>query len=566
MWIATLSIMAYDGFQYANEGLQGQAHSAADPMDVDVDFDLEGLSWANDLNHSLSHIGSDLDVGFHSSDQQAPNLQFSAGYPLDLLFLEDEGTLPLFFDAVSQQGVSHLPMGRSDGTTPPSAAQVQIAAHGVADIGLQQLRHQLALLAGGSCGDELVFKECESSKAIALHNLAIEFGLNYTHDARSCAVSISRNHALPAPPSRLAQPAIPSIAGSWGVDTQMPAVEAPFAGDMAEIDDMDSLYETFIQEPLLTRGNPPAPRYELTESYLPSTSTSEMPVTGNATSHDPDDEHETTLLDHAKDKQQLERAPSRSERIGRSISKHVSGWKSSIAKGGRRGPLTQDGRRDMKALEGAGGACWRCKVLRRKCNPGTTCRCCLQSVATPSVGEDAPLWPIIGCRRGKLRDAMVEQVLCPKARGTRQSHESGRCGSFRSRRSVESVSDRCLLAAESQRLADMKAVLEGASEKISIAHGDMRGDFVSFVEAGRYRNQECLCRSFPFQDSSVTYSELIATIAWELAENKAVLPLLEIRSWKGLMSMLETACIYEAEVGQVSCRQVWRFVDTYPEG
>jgi hypothetical protein len=64
--------------------------------------------------------------------------------------------------------------------------------------------------------------------------------------------------------------------------------------------------------------------------------------------------------------QQLVRRLSRSERITDSISKHVSTLKTSIAKGGRRGPLTETGRRDMRALEAAGGACWRCKVLRRK--------------------------------------------------------------------------------------------------------------------------------------------------------------------------------------------------------
>lgn len=113
----------------------------------------------------------------------------------------------------------------------------------------------------------------------------------------------------------------------------------------------------------------------------------------------------------------------------------------------------------------------------------------------------------------------------------------------------------------------MKAVLEGASDKISISEDDIKHDFVSFVEEGRYRNRECLSsRKFTYQETSLSYSDLIATIAWELAENKSVLPVLEIKSWKTPMTMLETASIYEAEVGQVSCRHLvlllWRKTET----
>lgn len=117
---------------------------------------------------------------------------------------------------------------------------------------------------------------------------------------------------------------------------------------------------------------------------------------------------------------------------------------------------------------------------------------------------------------------------------------------------MDSIYEQCLLAAESQRFADMKAVLEGAADKISIPEDEIKYDFVSFVEEGRYRNQDCLSRRFTYNETSLSYSDLIATIAWELAENRSALPLLEIKSWRSLMTMLETACIYEAEVGQVS--------------
>lgn len=98
----------------------------------------------------------------------------------------------------------------------------------------------------------------------------------------------------------------------------------------------------------------------------------------------------------------------------------------------------------------------------------------------------------------------------------------------------------------------MKAVLEGATYKLSITDPAFQACFSSFIEAGRYRDRNSLQRSYPPGDGSATYAELIATIAWELAENSTLLPTLEIRSWESFMNMLETAGIYEAEVGQVS--------------
>jgi len=98
----------------------------------------------------------------------------------------------------------------------------------------------------------------------------------------------------------------------------------------------------------------------------------------------------------------------------------------------------------------------------------------------------------------------------------------------------------------------MKAVFEGASHKLSISDPSARRSFVSFVETGRYRNQESLHKTLILEDEPMTYMEMIATIGWELAENHTVLPLLEMKSWEEFMNMLETACVYESEVGQVS--------------
>jgi len=97
----------------------------------------------------------------------------------------------------------------------------------------------------------------------------------------------------------------------------------------------------------------------------------------------------------------------------------------------------------------------------------------------------------------------------------------------------------------------MKAVLEGAAYKLSIADKTTKKSFTSFVETGRYRNEECLHKALVLEDEPVTYTEMIATIGWELAENHTVLSVLEMKSWDDFMNMLETACIYESGFGQV---------------
>jgi len=97
----------------------------------------------------------------------------------------------------------------------------------------------------------------------------------------------------------------------------------------------------------------------------------------------------------------------------------------------------------------------------------------------------------------------------------------------------------------------MKAVLEGAGYKLSITDPAFQASFTSFIEAGRYRDRGSLQTSHSIGGSPVTYTELIAIIAWELAENQPLLPALEIKSWESFMNMLETACLFEAEVGKV---------------
>ncbi|KAK3694165.1 hypothetical protein B0T22DRAFT_63249 [Podospora appendiculata] len=532
-----------------------------EPDMMDLEFDLDYLSWETELDHSFAHT-TDMHLDFRGAPEQynRPGHEAAIGYPSDFLFLEDEETFPNFFDGgltaddTSMNTIRAIGLGLIGHETGPGhemgSTNVRLHEQSADDHDSRRLRSQLSLLSAGSYGDELVFKACERSKAIALHNLAIEYGLGYNHNVTSRTVSISRittshltdrytNTVRPPdvtpPEANTARPPSTSrrqLVSAVG-DSHLPS----FSSSEAEMQvPNSSLFEAFI--PLLT---------DIDGEYTPVDARGSAPVTSYAGQRD--ERTPTTLTQPASSDESQPITRSRSQRISNSISKHVSTWKTSMSKGGRRGPLTENGRRDMKALEEVNGACWRCKVLRRKCDPGTPCRCCLQSIPTPHVGDDAPLWPLIGCRRGPIRLSMTAQLLCPKSRRTcpEQLHQKS-CGG---RRSLD-ISDRCFLSAESQRLSDMKAVLEGASYKLSIADPNMRDCFASFVEAGRYRNQDSLHKGRNGHDNAVTYAELIATVAWELAENQTSLQLLEIRSWDQFMAMLETACLYEAEVGQTS--------------
>ncbi|AEO54510.1 hypothetical protein MYCTH_2297159 [Thermothelomyces thermophilus ATCC 42464] len=477
---------------------------------MDLDFDLDAALWAGDLELAVSQQEAHMGVNYGPLE---------TSMPADLLFVEDEGVLPAAPDYSAQpanmpQQPSAPPSTRAVFPAPRSDAgsdDARLPDEGGTPNGVarQRLRRQLSLLSKGWAGDEIRFKNCDASKAIVLHSLAMELGLGYNHDVRSREVSMSRlEPAQAASKSRqcAAHPSSSCSRSSTELDTTLCLPELPTVPE----------YQVF--------------NVASHASQEPSSQPAQPKGTGTAVN------------------QQLMRRPSCSERISDSISKHVSTLKTSISKsGGRRGPLTETGRRDMRALEAAGGACWRCKVLRRKCDPGSPCRCCLQSVPMPHLGEDAPLWPLIGCRRGPLRNSMPPQLLCPEPK----PETRGASGLPRRCRSVD-IAEQCLLSAESQRLADMKAVLEGAGHKLSITDPASQARFISFIEAGRYRDRTSLQRSYSSGGTSVSYTELIAIIAWELAENPALLPALEIKSWESFMNMLETACIYEAEVGQTS--------------
>jgi len=280
---------------------------------MDIDFDLDSLSWTDDLDHSFAEVDLDLGLDFHEPSAAQHQPGFGA-VPLDFLFAEDESAFQMsdthMHDMGTESNSDAMVLSPNNHWQSPDVLVSQEAS--IEDPTPERLRSQLSLLSEGSCGDELVFKNCDASKAVLLHRLAINFGLLYAHDSAHGEVSVTRS-TNPNPAAMSFHSKAPSI-----------VLTSPFEG------------LSFSSQVSLDTDNLLDGTLNILSPSIDST-------------------------------QQLSRRPSRSQRISDSISKHVSTWKTSMSKGGgRRGPLTEDGRRDMKVLEGAGGACWRCKVLRRK--------------------------------------------------------------------------------------------------------------------------------------------------------------------------------------------------------
>ncbi|TAQ85316.1 hypothetical protein B7494_g6354 [Chlorociboria aeruginascens] len=80
---------------------------------------------------------------------------------------------------------------------------------------------------------------------------------------------------------------------------------------------------------------------------------------------------------------------------------------------GRRGPLNKIKRTGIETLR-AMGACWRCKILRKQCDPYNPCKACPESLKDKKMPKKSE-WQIIGCRRGAIQTELSPILLCPQA-------------------------------------------------------------------------------------------------------------------------------------------------------
>jgi len=104
-----------------------------------------------------------------------------------------------------------------------------------------------------------------------------------------------------------------------------------------------------------------------------------------------------------------------------------------------------------------------------------------------------------------------------------------------------------------QRVCDNKTVLENTGFFLKARRNSPAAKhFAQVIQSGRYRGNASLNESQRIHESTYTYSELITSILWELVDNNESLGILDVDSIESFMLLLETASMYEADVGKVS--------------
>ena len=454
------------------------------------------------------------------------------------------------------------------GSFPPSQTASLPANLDLNDPATLELYDDMLLFSRGNhlSGDKLTFDNCDASKEAVLHRLALKFKLSYSYEPVQRKASIWRSPvfsvkqdpiAMPTPMPKLAPATVPSQkpASLTNYNNVQPVIQPVIQPVTQPMSMSPSQKRHSITAPMtfpllqqdtntvgLSVGLTPPPSKRLsTDSSAAVSVVSSLVLSSNSFGED----------DKAQD------TPSLGDRLSSSWSIFHSGISSRRPRG-RRGPLSAKSRKDIKDLEWAGGACWRCKILRRKCDPGIPCKNC----PAPDLREDAPPWPLIGCRRGNLRDAMPPQVLCTKSRALLASCSHKIPAILAAENVVDDLTggpppaqpdvvSHCFREAEMQVLSDNKLVLDNPGLFLRTHDNSVAAHhFSQSIRNGRYRANESLNGVCQVHERASTYSDLISRIAWELADNSECLNVLEIESVESFMMLLETACLYEVEVGK----------------
>ncbi len=526
--------------------------------------------------------------------------------PDDFLFPDDEVAAVVsnqlhvqnrdFSDPMPQ----HIPAAPPSGPIPglTAAETAGRASREAAPAGLDlndpttlELYDEMLLFSRGNhqAQDKLAFDGCDAAKEAVLHRLALKFKLSYSYDPVQRKASIWRPSAFS--PVRQSPPTMPStgMGQHQSFEATMPSAPTPVlvtAPSSAPPSAQPSAPAMATFQPTSQTMSPPRFHQPMGESGKQKRHTITGPMTFSLLQQDAntvglsvgltppaakrlssDSSAAASAvsalgLSHGligDDDKNNGDTPSLGDRLSSSWSIFHSGISSRRPRG-RRGPLSAKSRKDIKDLEWAGGACWRCKILRRKCDPGIPCKNC----PAPDLRQDAPPWPLIGCRRGNLRDAMPPQVLCTKSRALLSACSRKLPAILAAENVVDNLTggpppaqpdvvSQCFREAEMQCLSDNKLVLDNPalflrthSQSVAAHH------YSQAIRNGRYRANDSLNVACQVHERSSTYSDLTSSIAWELADNSECLNVLEIESVESFMMLLETSCLYEVEVGKVS--------------
>ncbi|TGO69073.1 hypothetical protein BELL_0792g00050 [Botrytis elliptica] len=245
----------------------------------------------------------------------------------------------------------------------------------------------------------------------------------------------------------------------------------------------------------------------------------------------------------------------------------------------RKRPLTSWARIGMKAIKMIGGACWRCRILGKKCTEENPCDSCPKR---SKAGKTA--WTQIGCKRGTLSEEMESIDLCPKSYS--QPMSSGidilclRCQRHwcQSSNSHESRCPKCQIIDAKEigpftsdlkndyveevarrRKKDIVSFTEGEDTitELSLAIDALRQN-MSLENFGRPSRPLSLARTyFPNQASMpslIALDQCTMAIVWEIVEDSSHLQSLPTflnppeRPLDDLVILLRSASIYQAKL------------------
>ncbi|KAI0150039.1 hypothetical protein F4776DRAFT_189584 [Hypoxylon sp. NC0597] len=171
------------------------------------------------------------------------------------------------------------------------------------------------------------------------------------------------------------------------------------------------------------------------------------------------------------------------------------------------------------------GACWRCKILRKKCDPHQPCKAC------PRPGANNSRWQTIGCKRGTLLDHIPDISLCPKA------NTLGLDESFHAAQQVP----------RSPGMDKVELCLQDASNRLDRVSASENDTYTKIV-------LEILCSPMAIMtDVLLSLRHDVAGnvihIAWGLIDVTSMRDILHITSVEQTLDVLKTAVTYEKEYG-----------------
>ncbi|KAH9995010.1 hypothetical protein F4779DRAFT_631719 [Xylariaceae sp. FL0662B] len=174
------------------------------------------------------------------------------------------------------------------------------------------------------------------------------------------------------------------------------------------------------------------------------------------------------------------------------------------------------------------GACWRCRILRKKCDPEQPCKACPRPL-------NWSRWRNIGCKRGTLLDHVPRISLCPKADVSPESYFN------------ENEDETQIL---SDILVDDKlgSCLQNASDRLATILAPENDTYTKVVI-------EILCSSMiPLTDTHISFSRSVegnlVHIIWGLIDITLSKRILRIESMEHTVDVIKAAVTYETEYGQ----------------